>query len=80
MALSFRQPIVTITKADRSCPPHDLAPSTSLWLTRIVRGHPWASASRTQYVVPSKLIHRTVGITPSGPAAKGLDRFLGLDR
>ena len=25
-----------------------LAPSTSLWVTRIVRGQPWASESRTQ--------------------------------
>ena len=58
-----------------------LAPSTSLWVTRIVRGQPWAAERRTQYVSPSKEIHDTVGIDPSGPAtANGLDRLRGLTR
>ena len=58
-----------------------LAPSTSPWVTRIVRGQPWVAESRTQYVSPSKEIHDTVGADPSGPAtAKGLDRLFGLTR
>ena len=58
-----------------------LAPSTSLCVTRIVLGQPRASESRTQYVSPSKEIHDTVGMDPSGPdSAEGLERVFGLTR
>jgi hypothetical protein len=59
----------------------NLAPSTSLWVTRIVRGQPWVADSRTQYVSPSKEIHDTVGVDPSvAGTAKGLDRLFELTR
>jgi len=47
----------------------------------MVRGQPWAADKPTQYVSPSKLIHATVGVEPSGEdVAKGLDQFFWFTR
>jgi hypothetical protein len=48
-----------------------LTQSISFCVTRIVRGHPRDSASRTQYTSPSKEIHDTIGTAPSVAGAPG---------